>query len=160
MNRSMIALFSGGIFAGCRSRSFQVESPATGDPKNIADRQLDILARDNARLPFQWDDRPNDRFTARDAKSWMGIHDDYGETNAAEQKSDPVRILSFYKTLRLRKGYRGLFVFGASKLMVAKDEALFPHMKWSPVSREQEMARRKALVILSSSKQPHACLEV
>lgn len=145
------------------SRSFWAESEATGDPQVIADtlHGLSILARDHSRLPFQWNDGPNAGFTASGAKSWMRVHDDYGEINAAKQKDDPGSVLSFYKrVLRLRKEYQDLFVFGSFKLVAADDDGLFGYVKESTVSRDDGIVRRKALVLLNFSKEVRPCLGV
>ncbi len=145
------------------SRSFWAESKATGDPKRITDtlHGLAILARDHSRIPFQWDDGPNGGFTADGAKSWMRVHDNYAEINAAKQKNDPSSILNFYKrVLRLRKDYQDLFIFGTFKLVAAKDEALFAYVKKSPVDGEEGIAKRKALVLLNFSKESRSCIDI
>jgi oligo-1,6-glucosidase len=43
-------------------------------------RGLQLMARDHARLPFQWDASANGGFST--GKLWMRVHDSYPENNA------------------------------------------------------------------------------
>ena len=79
-------------------------------------------ARDNNRIPFQWDDTLNAGFNLG-AKPWLKINKDYKEVNAKVEANDPKSILSFYKELiNLRKNplYKDTFVYGK---FIAIDEA-------------------------------------
>jgi glycosidase len=69
------------------------------------------VARDNARLPVQWDSSANAGFTT--GKPWMRVHDNYTEINIADQTKDPSSVLNYWKKmLKLRKEHSDLAVFG------------------------------------------------
>ncbi|KAI1487628.1 glycoside hydrolase family 13 protein [Biscogniauxia mediterranea] len=166
------------------SRSFHAEAVAAGGGDHLERTMhgLRILARDHARLPFQWDaSAPHAGFSSPSAKRkpWMRVHDNYREVNAEGQAGDPGSVLSFYKTvLRVRKsrGLRGLFVFGNFRLREEADEELFAYMKEENKDEEEEDARegrdnnnnnkrrrrirKKAFVVLNFSRQVRECPDV
>lgn len=77
---------------------------------------LQLMARDHARLPFQWDSSRNAGFS--DGQPWMRIHDQYKEVNVEAQEKDANSVLSFWKfLLRLRKEHRDVFVYGSFDLL-------------------------------------------
>ncbi|KAI1413961.1 glycoside hydrolase family 13 protein [Hypoxylon sp. FL1857] len=158
------------------SLNFYAEAVDSGDTKRIAKTMqgLRILARDHSRIPFQWDSSPNAGFTKEGIKTWMQVHDDYQEINAAKQIADPDSILSFYKkVLRLRKQYKDLFVFGRFRLLEAKDEAIFAYVKESRFTvldaQQQQIngsncnsrvRKERAVVVLNFSKENQKCPDV
>ncbi|EHY60661.1 Alpha-glucosidase [Exophiala dermatitidis] len=72
---------------------------------------LQLVGRDNARLPVQWDSSPNAGFTT--GKPWIRVHDDYEQVNVAAQLADPSSPLNFWKKMiRLRRDYADIMVFG------------------------------------------------
>jgi alpha-glucosidase len=74
---------------------------------------IQILGRDHARLPMQWDSTPHAGFTGRKEGAWMHTHDLYKEINVASQVHDPESVLSFWKKmLKLRKEHKDLFIHG------------------------------------------------
>lgn len=146
------------------SSNFYAEAVESGDEQRVKATMhgLQILARDHARVPFQWDDSPNAGFTSEDAKPWMRVHDDYRSINAARQSKDPASILSFYKhVLKMRKQYRDIFVFGSFKLLDPTDEHSFAYVKESPVPVDGHGGRkRRAVVLLNMSREERVCLDV
>lgn len=89
---------------------------------------LQRMARDHARLPFQWDDSANSGFST--GKPWMRVHDEYATINAAAQEGDEGSVLSFYKhALRLRKEHRDVFVCGSFELVDPEGKDLFVYRK-------------------------------
>ncbi|KAM0331330.1 hypothetical protein ACHAQA_003001 [Verticillium albo-atrum] len=141
------------------SSNFYAEARESGDSEKIAKTMhgLQIMARDHARIPFQWDDSPNAGFTSAEAKPWMRVHDDYKSINAAKQSNDPNSILSFYKqALRLRKHYKDVFVFGSHTLLEPEDEKVWKFVKQSPYTE----ARRRALVVMNFSKEERSVGDV
>lgn len=146
------------------SSNFYSEAVESGDEKRIQATMhgLQILGRDHARIPFQWDDSPNAGFASADAKPWMRVHDDYRTINAAQQARDPHSILNFYKyALGMRKKYRDLFVFGSFKLLDPENESVFAYLKESPAPVKGCNERnRRAVVILNMSQEPQACAYV
>lgn len=69
--------------------------------------QAQMISRDNARTPMQWDGTENAGFTA--GKPWLGINPNYRQINVESQKGDPHSIYHCYKALiALRKESRAL----------------------------------------------------
>lgn len=70
---------------------------------------LALLARDNARTPFNWDDSGNG-FSAN-ATTWTSRAN--LDINLEDQRDDPKSVYSFWvRMLRLRKEQKDLFVYG------------------------------------------------
>lgn len=76
-------------------------------------KSIQILGRDHARLPMQWDATPYAGFTGKEDGAWMRTHDLYKEINVASQLNAPDSVLSFWKRmLQTRKAHRDLFIHG------------------------------------------------
>lgn len=106
---------------------------------------LQLMARDHARLPFQWDDTVNSGFS--EGRPWMRVHDEYRSINAACQEGDKDSVLSFYKRmLRLRKEHADVFVYGTFEVLDHEDLDTFVYRK-----RYQE---KEALVVLNFTTKP------
>lgn len=89
---------------------------------------LQLMARDHARLPFQWDSSANAGFTT--GKPWMRTHSLYKAINAKAQEKDVESVLSFYKRLlRLRKGHKDVFIYGAFDLIDPENISTFTFRK-------------------------------
>lgn len=112
-------------------------------------KSIQILGRDNARTPMQWDDTaPSAGFTDRPEGAWMRAHDLYPEINVAKQQREPDSVLSFWKAmLRLRKQHAELFVYGRFALFDAGNEATFVFAK-TPSTPDSTAA---AVVVLNFS---------
>ena len=73
-----------------------------GDTPDVALKEAQMISRDNARTPMQWNATENAGFTT--GKPWLGINPNYTKINAESQKNDPHSIFSCYKALiALRK---------------------------------------------------------
>jgi len=60
-------------------------------------------SRDNARVPFPWDDSENGGFSPAGVKPWLPVHPDYKTVNAKAEAANPNGVLAFYKEMvRLR----------------------------------------------------------
>ena len=60
-------------------------------------------SRDNARVPFPWDDSENGGFSPAGVKPWLCVHPDYKTVNAKAETSNPNGVYAFYKEMiRLR----------------------------------------------------------
>ena len=93
-------------------------------------RSLQILGRDNARLPMQWDASAHAGFTDREAGAWMRVHDLYGEINVARQVGDPESTWSFWREMiRLRREHREVLVHGAFEGFEMENEETFVFAK-------------------------------
>jgi oligo-1,6-glucosidase len=98
------------------------------DPKALGHvmKSIQILGRDHARLPMQWDDSPHAGFTTKKEGAWMRIHDEYRSINVAKQEKDPKSVLSFWKSvLKIRKEYRELFIHGAFEAYDMENQQTF-----------------------------------
>jgi alpha-glucosidase len=92
-----------------------VKERTNGDEKALKHvmKSIQILGRDHARLPMQWDDSPYAGFTGKKDGAWMRTNDSYKEINVASQIRNPKSVLSFWKSmLVLRKKYKDLFIHG------------------------------------------------
>jgi oligo-1,6-glucosidase len=89
---------------------------------------LQLMARDHARLPFQWDGSANAGFST--GEPWMKVHDDYPSINVEQQEGGGGSVLAFYKkVLRLRKEHRDVFVYGGFELRDMEGESTFVYVK-------------------------------
>ncbi|KAF2244455.1 glycoside hydrolase family 13 protein [Trematosphaeria pertusa] len=106
---------------------------------------LQLMARDHARLPFQWDSSVNGGFST--GKPWMRAHDLYKEINAEAQEKDADSVLSFYKRLfRLRKERKDVFVYGTFELLDPENLSTFVYKK--------QYQEKTALVALNFTTEP------
>ena len=93
-------------------------------------------ARDNARLPVQWDDGPNAGFCDQGTTPWMHANGDYKTVNAAAQREfqsdDQLSVLQFWKRgLANRKENKDVFVYGDFACLDEEDENVFAYKRWS-----------------------------
>jgi alpha-glucosidase len=90
-----------------------------GDGADMRDviRELRLKARDNGRLPVQWDRSQNAGFT-RAGKPWMKVNDDFKEWNVESQVDDGESVLSYWKEmLALRRKEADVFVYGKFEMV-------------------------------------------
>jgi len=108
---------------------------------------LQLVGRDNARLPIQWDSSAHAGFTTG-KQPWIRVHDDFEQVNVAAQQVDPKSPLNFWKTIiKLRKRYADLMVFGRDfRVWDHFDQDVFTFTKAHPTDDHQ-----KLLVFLSFS---------
>ncbi|KAK4138171.1 glycoside hydrolase family 13 protein [Trichocladium antarcticum] len=90
-------------------------------------RSLQVLGRDNARLPMQWDGSAHAGFTDREEGAWMRVHDAYQEINVARQvQAGEESVLGFWKKMiRFRKEHRDVLVHGVFEGFGMEDENTF-----------------------------------
>lgn len=105
-------------------------------------RSIQILGRDNARTPMQWDaSNKSAGFTDKPEGGWMRTHDLYPEINVAQQLDDPDSVLSFWKSmLRFRKAHADLFIYGNFRLYEPDSEKTFVFAKTTPGSDTKQAA--------------------
>jgi oligo-1,6-glucosidase len=107
---------------------------------------LQVLGRDHARLPMQWDRSTHGGFTTAE-KPWMRVHDLYPEINVERQEQNPGSVLTFWKRMiRLRKEKKDLCVYGIFDLLDEENENTFVFTKTSLQGR--------LLVALNFSRDP------
>lgn len=99
--------------------------------------------RDNARTPFQWNDRKHAGFT--EGEPWIKVNPNYIEINAEKALKDPNSVFYFYqKLIKLRK-QMPIIVHGSYRLLLEDDEQIFAYMR--------EWQNEKMLVICNFSDQ-------
>jgi len=119
-------------------------------------------ARDNARVPVQWDDSPHAGFTTGN-NPWMRVNDNYTWINVKSQVDNEGSILSFWKKMvQMRKDYPvmvsyfvtfyqrlmymcGVQVHGNFTLLSEEDESVFAY------TREHQGA--KALIVMNFTRE-------
>lgn len=103
---------------------------------------INLLARDNARTPVQWDDSANAGFST--GKPWMKVNPNYTEVNAASQVDNPNSLYNFWKkSLEVRKLHKDLLIYGNLEILDFDNEKVFSYVKTSGNS--------KAYVVLNFS---------
>ena len=93
---------------------------------------LRVRARDHARTPMQWSAAPNAGFSPEGVETWMRVHDDYKEWNAAKQKDEPDSALAFYKQMLSIKKQHDIFVRPAFLIVLHSLTRSNRHMANSP----------------------------
>lgn len=118
---------------------------STNNDKTALDyvmKSAQILGRDNARTPMQWDDSKFAGFTTYEKGPWMRVNDVYPEINVAKQQKEPDSVLNFWKRLiEIRKQHRELFIYGSFEPFELENEQTFIFAK--------KAALEMALVVLN-----------
>lgn len=81
-------------------------------------------ARDNNRIPFQWDSSKNAGFTTGES-TWIKVHPNYKEINAENERKNPDSIFNYYKKLielRKSKEYTNALVYGRFDNYIQENE--------------------------------------
>lgn len=103
--------------------------------------KLRPISRDNARSPFQWNDRENAGFTS--GKPWIKVGDRYKEINAEKDLSSPDSIYKYYQQLiSLRKTHPAI-VDGLTEFVDFENENV--------ISYRRTTSRETLLVIANFS---------
>ncbi len=91
-----------------------------------------IIGRDPARTPMQWDDSPNAGFAFPGARTWLPVAGNYPRGNVAHQSQDPISTLNLYRALtRLRRTEPSL-AFGDYQSLDAGVEDVFAYVRRAP----------------------------
>ena len=84
------------------TKDYYSEMLATGHSPEESLHEAQLVSRDNARSPMQWDSSRNAGFSS--GTPWLGVNPDYREWNVEKEEGDPDSILSFYrKAIALRR---------------------------------------------------------
>ncbi|KAL3418205.1 maltase [Phlyctema vagabunda] len=121
-----------------------VGEKTNNDPKALdrVMKGIQVLGRDHARLPMQWDSTPHAGFTTCKDGAWMRTHDLYKEINVEKQEKDPKSVLNFWrKMIGMRKQYKDLFIHGNFKGYDMGNEQTFVFGK--------EFGKDQAIVVLN-----------
>jgi oligo-1,6-glucosidase len=113
-----------------------------GDVKAFLEAQK-IMARDNSRTPFQWDDSANAGFTT--GTPWLKVNPNYKTINVAAQEDDENSCLNYFrKMVQLRKDNLVL-VYGKYTLLDKNNKHVYAYTR--------ELNNNKLLVLLNFSAQ-------
>lgn len=113
-----------------------------GDVKAFLEAQK-IMARDNSRTPFQWDDSANAGFTT--GTPWLKVNPNYKTINAVAQENDKNSCLNYFrKMVQLRKDNLVL-VYGKYTLLDKNNKHVYAYTR--------ELNNNKLLVLLNFSAQ-------
>lgn len=96
---------------------------------------INLLARDHARTPVQWDSSEYAGFST--GKPWMRVNDNYKEVNAALQVDDENSLFNFWRrALEVRKKYKDVLIYGDLDILDFGNQELFSYTK----KRDGQMA--------------------
>ncbi|RMZ86855.1 hypothetical protein DV736_g5919, partial [Chaetothyriales sp. CBS 134916] len=126
-----------------RSKNYfaDIRKRTQDNPKALANAQkaLQRVARDHARVPMQWDSSVNAGFTDPDSHPWMPALDSCREINVADQLSRKNSVLNFWRQmLSLRRNYLELFVYGRFQ-MIESPLDIFLFTKYDVESRRTSL---------------------
>lgn len=130
---------------------FVQDPPALNQPE-IAE----IVGRDPARTPMQWDAGPNAGFTEDGVTPWLPIASDYRVRNVAVQEQEPTSLLSLYRALtRLRDDEPSLNVGDYASLDSGVQD-VFAFRRIAPQSNGESSAMgQEFLVVLNFGDRAH-----
>lgn len=109
-----------------------------GDLQEFMDSQK-IIARDNARTPFQWNDSENGGFTT--GTPWLKVNSNYTEINAEAQEHDENSVLNYFRRIVRMRKENIAFVYGDYKIVDAENKDVYAYTR--------ELDGRKLLVLLN-----------
>ena len=88
-------------------------------------------ARDNNRVPVQWDDSKNGGFTSK-KEGWIKVNSNYKKINVLNEKEDLESIFTYYKKLlkiRKKSEYSNTFVYGKFNAYLEENEDVFVYSR-------------------------------
>ncbi|KAJ9638726.1 uncharacterized protein PV06_02149 [Exophiala oligosperma] len=127
------------------SQNYWKDLTSSTDDKAELDKamaKVQKVARDHARTPMQWSDKPHGGFTTSPNGPWMRTNDNYVDINVEKQVKETDSVLSFWKRmLALRKQYSDVFVHGTWRTLDAENPATMTYVK--------DGGDKRALVVLN-----------
>ncbi|KAK6462831.1 alpha-glucosidase maltase [Scheffersomyces coipomensis] len=111
---------------------------------------INLVARDHSRSPVQWDSSAYGGFST--VEPWSRVNDNYKEINVASQIEDSNSVLNFWrKSLKVRKQFKDLLIYGSFKVLDYENEKTFTYLKYQS---DPESSSPKAYVVLNFSTDP------
>jgi len=105
---------------------------------------LEYLApksRDNARTPYQWNDKPNAGFST--GKPWIGTNPNYESINLQADRNHPESIFRYYqKLIQLRQNHPAI-LDGSLEFLLEEDDKIIAYLR--------RCARETLLVLVNLS---------
>ena len=110
------------------TKNFYEHELAEGKSKEDAFKRAQMVSRDNARSPMQWDDTLYGGFS--NSKPWLGVNDNHTTINVKNENNDITSILNFYRNIikirltskALRRGTLEFIFKDSEKLFAYKRE--------------------------------------
>jgi len=102
----------------------------TGSGKKTHDEIMDAIykrGRDNARTPFQWNNKKNAGFT--DGTPWIKVNSNYEQINAEAQLDDENSIYNYYKKLIALRKKHEIIVYGEYTLILEDNEDIYAYTR-------------------------------
>ncbi|KAK6198505.1 alpha-glucosidase maltase [Scheffersomyces amazonensis] len=91
---------------------------------------VNLVARDHARSPVQWNDSPYGGFST--VEPWTRVNDNYKTINVASQVEESNSVLNFWKrSLKLRKQFKDLLIYGSFKILDYDNQKVFTYVKYN-----------------------------
>ncbi len=114
-----------------------MESPSYHDPLSYPEYVMrDLLGRDWARSPMQWNEKEFAGFT--DGMPWLPVNHDYEYRNVQDQRGDDDSLLRFHKRLiDMRSKYISLFGSEDMTLIPTDDPDLMIYLRTAPEGDDQ-----------------------
>lgn len=98
-----------------------------------------VIARDNGRTPFQWNDSKNAGFT--NGEPWLKVNPNYEEINAEAQEKDVNSVLNYFRRMiKIRKENPAL-VYGKYTLLDEENKNIYAYTR--------ELENTKLLILLN-----------
>ena len=111
------------------TKNFYDHEIADGKSEEEAFKRSQLISRDNARSPMQWDNTKNAGFSQN--TPWLGVNDNYTIINVKSEENDTSSILNFYRELiKIRLSNQALrrgnleFLFNSSPTIFAYKRVL------------------------------------
>lgn len=97
-----------------------------GDTEEYLEKQK-LIARDNARTPFQWNSSQNAGFTT--GIPWIEVNPDYKKVNVAEEEVSPDSVLNYFKdAMKCRKENKEL-IYGDYFLIDEENICIYAYLR-------------------------------
>lgn len=97
-----------------------------GDTEEYLEKQK-LIARDNARTPFQWNNSQNAGFTT--GIPWIEVNPDYKKVNVAEEEVSPDSVLNYFKdAIKCRKENKEL-IYGDYFLIDEDNICIYAYLR-------------------------------
>lgn len=122
-------------------KAIQERSGSAKNLKKVMDG-INLLARDHARTPVQWNDSKNAGFS--EGTPWTRVNDNYKDVNVASQVHDDNSLLNYWKkALKVRKAHKDVLIYGDLDILDMENEKVFTYVK--------KDGKQKAYVVLNFS---------
>lgn len=85
-------------------------------------------SRDNARTPMQWDASNNAGFTTAQ-KTWLPVHDDYRNQNAAGESEQENSVLNYFRAMAKLRGSNDVLLAGSYEEVAHGHKQIYAYVR-------------------------------